>query len=305
MAGNYNYRMSYRCYLFVILTYVLSIYVLKLDRHNLFKEKKRLISVGIAILAVVCGFSLFIQSSRFDNSLKIKMFKPQESYRKYGDYLTFTHSIRYIKGHKPEGYSEDKVEQIEVEVNPENPEMGKRTVEFSRELYIEEDDFMEDAPKKYFRLSPGREVRLKSAYYVTCTSCEKDEDGNIIAVHCTYDPETRGGDSPDGRKVKGTIHFVSAAHAIDAEVRLYDRLFTVENPSDETGVNDFTDNLNKDSMIVLKNAKLESNLTNLSVGDKFQFLRLGYFCVDKDSTPEKPVFNRTVALKDSWKKINK
>ena len=183
--------------------------------------------------------------------------------------------------------------------------MGKRTVEFSRELYIEEDDFMEDAPKKYFRLSPGREVRLKSAYYVTCTSCEKDEDGNIIVVHCTYDPETRGGDSPDGRKVKGTIHFVSAAHAIDAEVRLYDRLFTVENPSDETGVNDFTDNLNKDSMIVLKNAKLESNLTNLSVGDKFQFLRLGYFCVDKDSTPEKPVFNRTVALKDSWKKINK
>ena len=200
---------------------------------------------------------------------------------------------------------EDKVEQIEVEVNPENPEMGKRTVEFSRELYIEEDDFMEDAPKKYFRLSPGREVRLKSAYYVTCTSCEKDEDGNIIAVHCTYDPETRGGVSPDGRKVKGTIHFVSAAHAIDAEVRLYDRLFTVENPSDETGVNDFTDNLNKDSMIVLKNAKLESNLTNLSVGDKFQFLRLGYFCVDKNSTPEKPVFNRTVALKDSWKKINK
>ena len=204
-----------------------------------------------------------------------------------------------------DNYPEDKVEQIEVEVNPENPEMGKRTVEFSRELYIEEDDFMEDAPKKYFRLSPGREVRLKSAYYLTCTSCEKDEDGNIIAVHCTYDPETRGGDSPDGRKVKGTIHFVSAAHAIDAEVRLYDRLFTVENPSDETGVNDFTDNLNKDSMIVLKNAKLESNLTNLSVGDKFQFLRLGYFCVDKDSTPEKPVFNRTVALKDSWKKINK
>ena len=127
-----------------------------------------------------------------------------------------------------DNYPEDKVEQIEVEVNPENPEMGKRTVEFSRELYIEEDDFMENAPKKYFRLSPGREVRLKSAYYVTCTSCEKDEDGNIIAVHCTYDPETRGGDSPDGRKVKGTIHFVSAAHAIDAEVRLYDRLFTVE-----------------------------------------------------------------------------
>ncbi len=204
-----------------------------------------------------------------------------------------------------DNYPEGQVEEIEVEVNPENPEMGKRTVEFSRELYIEEDDFMEEAPKKYFRLSPGREVRLKGAYFVTCTGCDKDENGNVTAVHCTYDPETRGGDAPDGRKVKGTIHFVSAAHAIDAQVRLYDRLFTVENPSDETGVNDFTDNLNPESMVVLKNAKLESNLTNLSVGDKFQFLRLGYFCVDPDSTPEMPVFNRTVALKDSWKKINK
>ncbi len=204
-----------------------------------------------------------------------------------------------------DNYPEGQVEEIEVEVNPENPEMGKRTVEFSRELYIEEDDFMEDAPKKYFRLSPGREVRLKGAYYVTCTGCDKDENGNVTAVHCTYDPETRGGDAPDGRKVKGTIHFVSAAHAIDAEVRLYDRLFTVENPSDETGVADFTENLNKESMVVLNNAKLESNLTNLKAGDTFQFLRLGYFCVDTDSTAEKPVFNRTVALKDSWKKINK
>lgn len=204
-----------------------------------------------------------------------------------------------------DNYPEGQVEEIEVEVNPENPEMGKRTVEFSRELYIEEDDFMEDAPKKYFRLSPGREVRLKGAYYVTCTGCDKDKNGNVTAVHCTYDPQTRGGDAPDGRKVKGTIHFVSAAHAIDAEVRLYDRLFTVENPSDETDVNDFTDNLNKESMVVLKNAKLESNLTNLKAGDTFQFLRLGYFCVDTDSTPEKPIFNRAVALKDSWKKINK
>lgn len=204
-----------------------------------------------------------------------------------------------------DNYPEGQVEEIEVEVNPENPEMGKRTVEFSRELYIEEDDFMEDAPKKYFRLSPGREVRLKGAYYVTCVGCDKDENGNVTAVHCTYDPQTRGGDSPDGRKVKGTIHFVSAAHAIDAQVRLYDRLFTVENPSDESGVNDFTDNLNKDSMIILDSVKLESNLTNLKAGDTFQFLRLGYFCADTDSTPEKPVFNRTVALKDSWKKINK
>ena len=204
-----------------------------------------------------------------------------------------------------DNYPEGKTEQIEVEVNPENPELGKRLVSFSRELYIEEDDFMEDAPKKYFRLSPGREVRLKGAYYVTCTGCDKDENGKVTAVHCTYDPETRGGDAPDGRKVKGTIHFVSADHARDAEVRLYDRLFNVENPSDESGVNDFTENLNSESEIVIDNAKVEDTFTDLKTGDTFQFLRLGYFCVDPDSTPEKPVFNRTVALKDSWKKINK
>lgn len=204
-----------------------------------------------------------------------------------------------------DNYPEGQVEEIEVEVNPENPELGKRKVEFSKELYIEEEDFMEDAPKKYFRLSPGREVRLKGAYYVTCTGCDKDSDGNVTAVHCTYDPETKGGDSPDGRKVKGTIHFVSAAHARDAEIRLYDRLFTVENPSDETGVKDFTENLNPNSMEILKNAKIEGSMTDLKAGDKFQFLRQGYFCVDTDSTSDKPVFNRTVALKDSWKKINK
>ena len=164
---------------------------------------------------------------------------------------------------------------------------------------------MEDAPKKYFRLSPGREVRLKGAYYVTCTGCDKDENGNVTAVHCTYDPETRGGDSPDGRKVKGTIHFVSADHARNAKVRLYDRLFNVENPSDESGVRDFTENLNSDSMIVIDDAKIEDTLTDLKTGDTFQFLRLGYFCVDPDSTSDTPVFNRTVALKDSWKKINK
>lgn len=204
-----------------------------------------------------------------------------------------------------DNYPEDKTEMIEVEINPEDPSMGKRNVEFSRELYIEAEDFREEAPSKYHRLVPGREVRLKGAYYVTCTGCDKDENGNITAVHCTYDPESRGGQTPDGRKVKGTIHFVSAAHAIDAEIRLYDRLFNVENPSDETGVNDFTDNLNPDSMIVVKNAKLESNLKSAKVGDKFQFLRTGYFCKDKDSTEEMPVFNRTAALKDSWKKIDK
>ncbi len=204
-----------------------------------------------------------------------------------------------------DNYPEDKTEMIEVEINPEDPSMGMRNVEFSRELYIEAEDFREEAPSKYHRLVPGREVRLKGAYYVTCTGCDKDENGDITAVHCTYDPESRGGQTPDGRKVKGTIHFVSAAHAIDAEIRLYDRLFNVENPSDETGVNDFTDNLNPDSMIVVKNAKLESNLKSAKVGDKFQFLRTGYFCKDKDSTEKMPVFNRTAALKDSWKKIDK
>lgn len=204
-----------------------------------------------------------------------------------------------------DNYPEGQTEGIEVEVNPENPEAGKRTVEFSRELYIEADDFMEEPPKKYFRLSPGREVRLKSAYYVTCTSFEKDENGNVTCVHCTYDPETRGGDSPDGRKVKGTIHWVSAAHALDAEVRLYDRLFNVENPSDESKVGSFLENLNPASEEVLTGCKIESNLKGVRPGDAFQFLRLGYFCVDPDSTDGKLIFNRIVALKDSWAKVNK
>lgn len=204
-----------------------------------------------------------------------------------------------------DNYPEGQAEGIEVEVNPENPEAGKRTVEFSRELYIEADDFMEEPPKKYFRLSPGREVRLKSAYYVTCTSFEKDENGNVTCVHCTYDPETRGGDSPDGRKVKGTIHWVSAAHALDAEVRLYDRLFNVENPSDESKVGSFLENLNPASEEVLTGCKIESNLKGVQPGEAFQFLRLGYFCVDPDSTDGKLIFNRTVALKDSWAKVNK
>ncbi len=202
-----------------------------------------------------------------------------------------------------DNYPEDKVEEIEVEVNPEDPSMGTRTVEFSKVLYIEEDDFMEEAPKKYFRLSPGREVRLKSAYYVTATSCVKDENGKVVEVHCTYDPETKGGDSPDGRKVKGTIHWVSAAHAVDATVRLYDRLFNVENPSDESKVGSFIENINPQSVEILENCKIESNLKDIKAGDKFQFLRLGYFCVDIDSTSDNIIINRTVALKDSWAKI--
>ena len=204
-----------------------------------------------------------------------------------------------------DNYPEDLVEKFEVEVNPEDPSMGMREVEFSKYLYIEREDFMEEAPNKYKRMVPGREIRLKGAYYVTATGCEKDENGNVTVVHCDYAPDSKGGDTADKRKVKGTIHFVSAAHAVDAEVRLYDRLFTVSNPSDETGVENFTDNVNPNSIVVMPNAKLESGLGDAKTGDKFQFMRQGYFCVDKDSTADKLVFNRTVGLKDSWSKINK
>ncbi len=204
-----------------------------------------------------------------------------------------------------DNYPEDKTEEITVEVNPENPEAGTRTVTFCKNLYIEQDDFMEEPPKKYFRLYPGNEVRLKGAYYVTCQSVEKDAEGNITALHCTYDPESRGGQTPDGRKVKGTIHWVSAEHAVDATIRLYDRLFNVENPSDESKVGSFIENLNPLSEEVLTNCKLEGNLKDVTPGESFQFMRLGYFCVDKDSTKDNIIFNRTVALKDSWAKVNK
>ena len=203
-----------------------------------------------------------------------------------------------------DNYPEDLTEEIEVEINPENPEAGTRKVGFSKYLYIEADDFMEEPPKKYFRLSIGREVRLKSAYYVTATSCDKDENGNVIAVHCTYDPETRGGQSPDGRKVKGTIHWVSEKHSVDATVRLYERLFNVENPSDESK-GSFIDNINPESVEVLENCKIEASLADIKPGKSYQFLRMGYFCADPDSMPDNIVLNRTVSLKDSWAKINK
>lgn len=204
-----------------------------------------------------------------------------------------------------DNYPEGQTEEIEVEINPQQPELGTRKVTFGKVLWIEEDDFMEDAPKKYFRLKYGQEVRLKGAYYVTATSCVKDENGKVIEVHATYDPETRGGDSPDGRKVKGTIHWVSADASIDATVHLYDRLFNVENPSDESKVGSFTENLNPNSVETLTGCKLEKSLCDVKPEDKFQFLRLGYFCVDKESTPDNIIINRTVALKDSWAKINK
>ena len=203
-----------------------------------------------------------------------------------------------------ENYPDDQVEEFEVENNPEDPSKGMRKVPFSREIYIEEDDFMIDPPKKYFRLKPGGEVRLKNAYFIKCTGYETDENGKVTLIRATYDPETRGGEAPDGRKVKGTIHWVSARHAVDAEVRLYDMLFNVENPEDVPEGGDFKDNLNPDSLIVLKNCKLEPSLKDARPEERFQFLRLGYFCVDNvDSKPGSLVFNRTVGLKDTWAKI--
>ena len=201
-----------------------------------------------------------------------------------------------------DNYPADKTEQISVDINPNKPELGKKEVSFSNEIYIESTDFMLDPPGKYFRLCPQREVRLKGAYYIKYASHETDKDGNITCVHCTYDPESRGGETPDGRKVKGTIHFVDAKNCIDAEVRLYDRLFNVENPSDEEGVSSFADNLNPDSLKVIENAKLDRSVMGVKPGKTFQFMRQGYFCADKDSTEERPVFNRTVALKDSFAK---
>lgn len=201
-----------------------------------------------------------------------------------------------------DNYPENKTEEISVEVNPSKPEKGKRSVTFSREIYIERDDFMLNPPGKYFRLCPEKEVRLKGAYYIKYASHETDESGNITVVHCTYDPESYGGDTPDGRKVKGTLHWVDAGSCIDAEVRLYDRLFNVPNPSDEEGVSSFAENLNPDSLKILNGCKLDKSLCGVKPGDTFQFMRQGYFCVDTDSTAEHIVFNRTVALKDSFVK---
>lgn len=200
-------------------------------------------------------------------------------------------------------YPEGQTEEMEAINNPEDESMGSRRVKFSRELWIERDDFMEDAPRKYFRLTPGNEVRLKNAYIVKCTGCKKDENGNVTEVYAEYDPQTRSGMPEANRKVKGTIHWVSAPHALDAEVRLYDRLFIVEDPAGEKE-KDFRELLNPDSLIVKKNCKVEEYLTGAAPLDSFQFQRIGYFNVDTDSTGEKLVFNRTVALKDSWKKQN-
>ena len=201
-----------------------------------------------------------------------------------------------------DNFEDGKSVDISVPINPNKPELGNTTVKFTKEIYIEREDFMEEPVKGYFRLSPEREVRLKGAYFVKFASLDKDEQGNITAIHVTYDPETFGGDAPDGRKVKGTLHWISAENCHNAEVRVYDRLFNVENPADETGVKDFTEHLNPDSMKILSNCKVSDDVVNANVGDTFQFMRQGYFCIDKDSTKDNLIINRVVALKDSWKK---
>ncbi len=212
------------------------------------------------------------------------------------------HPLRLVIDNYPEG----QVEELDAVNNPEDPDAGTRKVPFSRVLYIEQEDFREDAPEKYFRLVPGREVRLRYAYFITCVDVLKDEQsGEVVEVHCTYDPATRGGDSPDGRKVKSTLHWVSAGHALEAEVRLYDHLFNKEDPTDAEDGTDFMAYINPNSLEILTLCRVEPILAGAPPGSRYQFERLGYFCVDPDSSPEKLVFNRAVSLRDTWSKIQK
>jgi glutaminyl-tRNA synthetase len=215
--------------------------------------------------------------------------------------MAVLHPLKLVIDNYPEG----QVEYVEVQNNPEDPSAGTRQVPFGREIYIEQDDFREVPPPKYYRLSPGKEVRLRNAYFVTAQSVVKDDAGNIVEVHCTYDPASRGGNSPDGRKVKSTMHWVSARHAISAEIRIYDKLFLKPDPNDYPEGGSFLDNLNSDSLEVLTTAKLEPSLAEARLGDHYQFERVGYFCLDIDSTDEKKVFNRTLPLKDGWAKLEK
>ena len=221
------------------------------------------------------------------------------------------HALRVMAVLRPlkvviDNYPEEQTEELEATNNPENPNMGSRKIPFSRELYIEQEDFMESPSKKYFRLAPGREVRLMHAYYVKCERVVKDEKTDeVLQVHCTYDPETRGGWSENGRKVKGTLHWVSANHSLEAEVRLYNHLFLKENPDDVEDDKDFKSNLNPNSLETLTECQIEPSLIDANPGNRYQFLRQGYFCVDPDSSSGKPVFNRTVSLRDTWAKIQK
>jgi glutaminyl-tRNA synthetase len=213
--------------------------------------------------------------------------------------MAVLHPLKVVLTNYPDG----QVEEVDVINNPEDPGAGTRKVPFGRVLYIEQDDFREDPPKKFFRLSPGQEVRLRCAYFIMCTEVIKNDAGDIVELRCTYDPATRGGDSPDGRRVKATLHWVSAAHALPAEVRLYDRLFAVEDPENVPGGTTFVDHLNPNSLEVLRECRVEPGLASASEGARFQFERLGYFCVDPDARPGRLVFNRTVSLRDTWARI--
>jgi len=245
----------------------------------------------------VTKFNGVTDLARLENSLRDELNKTAE--RRMG----VLKPLKVVITNYPDDAPEDLLEAVN---NPEDDSAGVRQVPFSKEIYIEQDDFMEDAPKKFFRLGPGREVRLRYAYFITCNDFVKDDAGNITELHCTYDPATRGGNAPDGRNVKGTLHWVSAQHALEAEVRVYDHLFSEEDPSDVPEGGDWKDNLNKESLTVIKDAKLEPSLADAKAGENYQFERLGYFCVDpKDSTSDAPVFNRTVSLKDSWARNQK
>jgi len=242
--------------------------------------------------------------SRTNGSVDIEMlehFQRDDLNRRARRAMVVLHPLKLVI----DNYPSSQEEFVEVANNPEDPAAGTRQVPFSREIYIEQDDFREIPPPKYYRLSPGKEVRLRNAYFITAHEVVKDAAGTIVEVHCTYDPASRGGNSPDGRKVKSTMHWVSAAHAISAEIRLYDKLFTKADPNDVEEGQSFLDYLNPSSLEILSGAKLEPSLATANPGDRFQFERVGYFCLDPDSTAEKLVFNRTLPLKDSWAKIEK
>ena len=248
------------------------------------------------------NFCAAIGASKTNGTIELAMlehFVREDLNRQSLRAMAVLHPLKVMIDNYPEGQSDE----LQLVNNQEDPSAGTRAVPFSRLLYIEQDDFREDPPKKFFRLSPGREVRLRGGYFIKCTGVVKDASGTITEVHCTYDPETRSGNAPDGRKVKATIHWVSAQHAIEAEVRIYENLFVKEDPNQVEGDNTFLSNLNPDSLEVLTDCKLEPSLATAKPGDRYQFERLGYFCVDPDTTAERLVFNRTVALRDSWAKI--
>lgn len=250
------------------------------------------------------AFCASIGASRTNGSTDIEVlehFQRDDLNRRALRAMAVLHPIKLII----DNYPEDQEEFLEANNNPEDPNAGTRKVPFSREIYIEQDDFREVPPPKYYRLSPGKEVRLRAAYFVTAQSVVKDAAGNIVEVHCTYDPASRGGNSPDGRKVKSTIHWVSARHALSAEVRIYDKLFSKPNPYDYPEGGNWLENLNPNSLEVIPDAKLEPSLAEATVGTHYQFERVGYFCLDTDSTSEKKIFNRTLSLKSAWAKIEK